>query len=529
MRLIDVEVFLRSKHPMYLSPSSFCTICTHHLKEELVGFLLSLSVHHPNTNVYLFLDRQCEQTVDAIMPYLNVRTHVKVNLNDWDETLATMKLKGSASEFLSYRVRVMDEALRHHSDTCLMDVDGIFVDKLIVNKSKDLGLSEGGQSESYSSALVWTKIKALPQRWLITDLETLAAEFNPFVFGHECDLSWRRIEEATVPVEKMLEHFEEEKGTRKPLFKKHPIVFVHTHFSSPVKAFFNTFVFNMLMKCKKYKECVILQRVMHKKWYLNIPRQPASGLWCHDDDGFRELARIWESNVFDLQINYSNRHLNCFLEPNICLYDREGAEWFVPEVHKAPLILMGNLTIKHAREDMSDSASAWIAWYRHPMILEEFLRTAFFKDYQRRTTSCAVVVESNADESMRNYWKSTCIPIISDTETQNAYLRRVADARFVMSFEPKSKSFSHIELIALGTVPIVQDNMDMKSYMEPLVEGTHYLKIRTFSELNNILQEIDESRWTRMSAACKDWYVRNAHSTNAWIRTLRRVLYDEAK
>jgi hypothetical protein len=512
---------------MYLPPSSFCTICTHHLKEELVGFLLSISVHHPNTDVYLFLDRQCKQTVDAIMPYLKVRIHSKVNLNEWDDTLATMRLKGSDSEFLSYRIRVMDEALRHHSDTCLMDVDGIFVDKLIVNKSKDLGLSDGFPSGSYGSALVWTKVKALPQRWLITDPETLTKEFDTFVFGHECDLNWRRIEEATEPVQKMLEYFEEEKGTRKPLFKKHPIVFVHTHFSSPVKAFFNTFVFNMLMKCKKYKESVILQRVMHRKWYLNIPRQPAPGIWCHNDDGFRELARIWESNVSDLQINYSNRHLNCFLEPNICLYDREGAEWFVPEVHKAPLTLMGNLAIKHAREDMRDSTSAWIAWYRHPMILEEFLRSVYLKDYQSRNTSCAVILETNANESTRNYWESTDIPILSDTKTQHAYLKSIADARFVMCFEPKSNSFSHVELIALGTVPIVQETVDMKSYMEPLVEGTHYLQIRTFSELKNVLKEVDESRWTRMSAACKDWYVRNAHSTNTWIRTLRRVLYDE--
>lgn len=512
---------------MYLSPSSFCTICTHYLKEELVGFLLSLSVYHPNTDVYLFLDRPCKQTVDAITPYLKVRTHVKVNLNEWDETLATMEFKGSASEFLSYRIRVMDEALRHHSDTCLMDVDGIFVDKLIVNKSKDLGLSEGDQSGSYSSALVWTKVKALPQRWLITDLQTLSKEFNTFVFGHEYDLNWRRIEKATEPVEKMLEYFEEEKGTHKPLFKKHPIVFVHTHFSSSVKAFFNTFVFNMLMKCKKYKECAILQRVMHQKWYLNIPRQPATGIWRHNEDGFRELARIWESNVFDLRINYSCRHLNCFLEPNICLYDREGAEWFVPEVHKAPMILMGHSAMKHTGKDMSGCTSAWIAWYRHPMVLEEFLRTVVLKDYESRKTSCAVIMEIDANESTRNCWRGTDIPILSNTDTQKAYLKSVGDSRFVMCFEPNSNTFSHVELIALGTVPIVQEKKDMESYMEPLVEGTHYLQIGAFSELQTAVQQIDESRWTRMSEACKDWYVRNAHSTNTWIRTLRRILYDE--
>ena len=36
-----------------VKPSSFCTICTNKCKQELAGFLLSLSLHHPNEKVYI--------------------------------------------------------------------------------------------------------------------------------------------------------------------------------------------------------------------------------------------------------------------------------------------------------------------------------------------------------------------------------------------------------------------------------------------------------------------------------------------
>ena len=39
-----------------MEPSSFSTICTKQCKQELIGFLLSLSLHHPDANTYVICD-----------------------------------------------------------------------------------------------------------------------------------------------------------------------------------------------------------------------------------------------------------------------------------------------------------------------------------------------------------------------------------------------------------------------------------------------------------------------------------------
>ena len=49
-------------------PGSFCTICTKQCKQELVGFLLSLSIHHENANVYVMCDTETKQTIDILTP-----------------------------------------------------------------------------------------------------------------------------------------------------------------------------------------------------------------------------------------------------------------------------------------------------------------------------------------------------------------------------------------------------------------------------------------------------------------------------
>jgi len=47
-------------------PSSFCTICTDACKQELVGFLLSLSLHHPDSTVYIICDSGTKQEIQEM-------------------------------------------------------------------------------------------------------------------------------------------------------------------------------------------------------------------------------------------------------------------------------------------------------------------------------------------------------------------------------------------------------------------------------------------------------------------------------
>ena len=51
-----------------VKPSSFCTISTYTCSFELVGLLLSLSIYHPNENIYILTDTKTKNYIDTITP-----------------------------------------------------------------------------------------------------------------------------------------------------------------------------------------------------------------------------------------------------------------------------------------------------------------------------------------------------------------------------------------------------------------------------------------------------------------------------
>jgi hypothetical protein len=420
----------------------------------------------------------------------------------------------------------MDRAFANHPDVCCIDIDVLFLGPLLVDKTKELGVSEDCRIRGFGSGLLWTKNRALPQRWVAlhhesseSSVNALSKEFSHFVFGEECNLGWWRVERSAEPIETMMSYFEHVPKTKLALFKKKPIVFVHTKFASAEKAFFNSFIFNFLMQCERYKECSILQRVMHGKWILNIPRQPLHGLWAHNDDGFREMVRIWERDVPDVCLNHSSRHLNCFLEPNICIYDRPGSDWLLPEVHKAPITLLGEVSVSDLGGDMTRTIQ-WINYYKHPMVLENFIKNTPLYGYDRR---CRDYV--SMDELETNFDGSTRDALVITANSRFGLCAATANSRFgLCAATAKRKRFLYIELLATGTVPVVDNEYDMS----PLTRGVHYIVKEDGCDLDTTLADIDSSRWARMSEACKDWYANNAHSSVSWERTLRRVLYDEA-
>ena len=51
-----------------MKPSSFCTICTHTCYQELIGLLLSLSLHHPNEKIYCMVDEKTKNEIIQLTP-----------------------------------------------------------------------------------------------------------------------------------------------------------------------------------------------------------------------------------------------------------------------------------------------------------------------------------------------------------------------------------------------------------------------------------------------------------------------------
>ena len=83
--------------------------------------------------------------------------------------------------------------------------------------------------------------------------------------------------------------------------------------------------------------------------------------------------------------------------------------------------------------------------------------------------------------------------------SQEEYLECMADSRFGLSFAGYgSKCNRDVELMALGTVMLRTEGVNVDSYYEPLVEGTHYINVDSKDDIKRIVEEVSEDRWEIM-------------------------------
>ena len=105
--------------------------------------------------------------------------------------------------------------------------------------------------------------------------------------------------------------------------------------------------------------------------------------------------------------------------------------------------------------------------------------------------------------------------------THTEYLERLANAKYGLCLAGYgNKCHREIECMAMGCVPIVAPEVDMSSYAEPPEEGLHYFRVRSPEEAR-IATSVTPDRWTVMSAACRDWWQRNASADGSWALTQR--------
>ena len=83
--------------------------------------------------------------------------------------------------------------------------------------------------------------------------------------------------------------------------------------------------------------------------------------------------------------------------------------------------------------------------------------------------------------------------------------------------------------MALGTVPIITNEIPIKSFANPPSEGIHYIRAYNPEDLKRKLINIHEKRWTTISKAAQEWYMKNIHSSNSWNTTLKQYYTNKIK
>ena len=111
------------------APSSFSTMCTSNCAFELIGLLLSLSIFHPDAQVYILTDTKTKQIISEISPPPKLNINYFIELDKYDGmNRQIMENNGIWSDFQMSKANIIKYALVVHADTLLLDSDIIITD-----------------------------------------------------------------------------------------------------------------------------------------------------------------------------------------------------------------------------------------------------------------------------------------------------------------------------------------------------------------------------------------------------------------
>jgi hypothetical protein len=536
-----------------MKPNSFCTISTNNCRSELVIFLLTLSVHHTGAPVYIMSDKETSLEILNMTPKIKLDMKWFIELDEYNnKSRAEMEKEGIWDRFLKNKMRIINEALEKEEDTMFLDSDMVILDEINdIDKEKMVGLSpqfikEKNVNETgyYNAGMLWTNSKEVSDYWIeITQPNHSCAEqiymkklekFDYFTFGENYNLqSWRFI----LGLEKT-QQIANNIITKndKLYYKDKRLKTIHTHFNAKNNIFqsINEFLIGRLRSCKMYKELCCINRGITGKWQIYIPdNKIMPGMWYHTNDSFRELAALWKLNNKDIEIKMS-RIGNCMLYPEIYLYDRPTLEWLEERIMKSSLFMLGNGDMKVEGTSLKAqglNVKPWIFWPRRPMVLENYIYTTKIKSYDERKSNITFI--GNIENSVQNKYRENkkWIKLVDNYHctlgkvhkfTQEDYIQNLHNSRYGLCLRGYgSKCHREVELMAVGTVPIVTPEVNVESYINPLVENVHYIKINNVEEW----KEPTVEEWEKMSQACVKWYNENIHSKKSWNLTINTILY----
>jgi hypothetical protein len=538
-------------------PSSFSSICTSNCAFELIGLLLSLSVYHPNEKMFILCDSKTKEIVNNMTPQPRLQITWFVELDKYDGmNRQIMVQKGIWSDFQMAKSTVIKYALRESNDTLFLDSDIIITDVIDdIDMSKELGVSPQfitqehiNKTGYYNGGMLWTKNKNVPDDWIEftktsryfdqASIEDLVKKYSYFEFGENYNLQcWRFLlsPEGSRQIEKNIT------SADKLYYKNKPLKFIHTHFLVDRFKQFNNIIVQNLSNAKMYKVLAIIYRVYYNKWVLKVPKQPIQGRGHHKNDSYRELPLLMGLQNKDVHVVYDDKTIHCWLAPNILTYDRPTLDWCNQEIANSSLMLLGNGDVNVEGKQLKSNIpnlniKPWIFWPRKPMLLEKVLRINGVLSHSDRQIESIFIgnFENSVQEKFRkttNTWENVlteyhCTKGSQHKFSHEEYLMKLRGSKYGLCLRGYgSKCHREVELMAFGTVPIVTPEVTVSSYMEPLIENTHYILVKTPEELKEKMANINNEQWTKMSTACYEWYQRNVHSKNCWKNMIEHILY----
>ena len=265
------------------------------------------------------------------------------------------------------------------------------------------------------------------------------------------------------------------------------------------------------------------------------------GFFDHAGDSFRETAHLWAQRGY-VELTESPTVSQIWMGGvgKTLLYDRPTLEWLraaPPAEQSYELALFGNPAPAAGGKG---KAVPWTFWPRRPNLVESLVALGLpATPYNGRPDGLVFYGRSENAVQLGNRkkmdWSAACLADASGKFvhvegtgaypfTHEEYLANLAKAKFGLCLAGYGrKCHREVECMAMGCVPIVAPEVDMTNYAEPPQPGVHYFRAATPAEAAALVASVTSLRWTTMSAACRDWWARNASVEGAWRLTERLI------
>jgi hypothetical protein len=267
------------------------------------------------------------------------------------------------------------------------------------------------------------------------------------------------------------------------------------------------------------------------------------GFFDHAGDSFRETAHLWAQRGY-VELAESPMVSQIWLGAvgKTLLYDRPTLEWLraAPAAEQSyELALFGN-PAPPPTPSGKGKAVPWTFWPRRPNLVESLVALGLpTTPFEARPDGLVFYGRSENAVQLGHRkkmdWSAAC-PAAAGGKfvhvegtgaypfTQEEYLANLAKAKFGLCLAGYGrKCHREVECMAMGCVPIVAPEVDMTNYAEPPQVGVHYFRAATPAEAAALVASTTSLRWAAMSAACRDWWARNASVEGAWRLTERLV------
>ena len=260
------------------------------------------------------------------------------------------------------------------------------------------------------------------------------------------------------------------------------------------------------------------------------PKSMKFGFFGHKGDSFREMIDLWVEHGF-VDRKEDPSLTQCFLG-DVLLYDRPTWLWLDKASEKEnnySLCLAGN-------PDPSEKprTKPWIFWPREPRLVEELSQVPRKSYEDRKDTMVFYGRIENADQGQWRQdisgWKMACAKFSMQQGKEpyvlkpREYLEALQNAKYglcIRGYGPKCNR--EIELLAMGTVPVVTNGVEISDYADPLIDGTHVICVSDHEDAMAKICNISEEKWLEMSEAGFQWWKRNCSVEGSWATTIRII------